>query len=126
MHEGAAMTETTIIKATVRAWLLRFYMPNDLLGDPQQVISKLILYEPSGEDDVRQWQQMGYIYVGEADVTLRMIDQQADIANKVDALRAEQTRTLADARARVTSIEANIQKLLAIDYEATPPKGEPL
>lgn len=59
----------------------------------------------------------GHTVVGEAQVTVTLPDHDTIIGNKVDALRAEKTRTLADAQLKATQIEGQIQSLLAITCE---------
>ena len=114
------MKEPTIIRATVCAWLSSSYGPQDLKGDPQRVVSNAVLYEPhGGANGKKDWQANGYVLIGEADVTLRLIDKKVMVEQKVESLRAEQGRVLAEAHARSVSIEADIQKLLAIEYTPT-------
>lgn len=43
------------------------------------------LFEPIGEDGLQYWEEMNFTYVGEADVTLRMIGPQALIKYRVSA-----------------------------------------
>ena len=56
----------------------------------------------------------GYSKVGTAEVTITLHDPDDLIANKVEALRAEKQQTLADAQAKATRLERQIQQLLAI------------
>lgn len=56
----------------------------------------------------------GFSKVGTAEVTITLHDPDDLIANKVEALRAEKQQTLADAQAKATRLESQIQQLLAI------------
>ena len=111
------------ITATVSAWLSSASGDRALEGSAQAVTRMVSLYEPlvcDGEtrnDAMRRWQSLGYTYVGEADITLRLIDDKAEAANKIESLRAEKNRLLTDA----STIEADIQKLLAIEYTPAEP-----
>lgn len=60
----------------------------------------------------------GYTRVGVANITIDAEDGKTIIANKVDALRAEATAIRAEATAKVTRIESQIQNLLAISYDS--------
>jgi len=64
----------------------------------------------------------GWSVCGEADITLRLLPEDALIGAKVDSLRAELTKVRADAIARETAITQQINTLLAIGYagEVTP------
>ena len=55
--------------------------------------------------------------VGTAEVTITLHDADDLIANKVAALRAEKAQTLAEAEAKATRLERQIQQLLAITHE---------
>lgn len=59
----------------------------------------------------------GWSVVGTAEVTITLPDADTLIANKVEALRAEKGKVMAEAGAAVTRIERQIQQLLAITHE---------
>jgi hypothetical protein len=61
----------------------------------------------------------GWTFVGIADVTLRMLDESALVAEKVQALEASSTQIMAEAQARVTEIRRQINTLLAIEHNPT-------
>ena len=68
---------------------------------------------------VSYWRQdmtppSSYSLVGVAYVTITLADPDDLIAKKVEALRAEKQQTLADAQAKATNLERQIQQLLAI------------
>lgn len=62
--------------------------------------------------------QAGYSLVGTAEVTMTLHDMDAVISNKVESLKEEKQRVIADAQAKATKLESQIQQLLAITYEA--------
>lgn len=59
----------------------------------------------------------GFSKVGTAEVTITLHDPDELIGNKVAALKAEKAQTLADAQAKATRLESQIQQLLAITHE---------
>ena len=58
----------------------------------------------------------GYTLVGEAEITVKLMDHDTIIGNKVDALRAEAANIRAEATMKCTRIEEQINQLLAIEY----------
>ena len=102
---------TRTITARTKAWFSSASDgPEDLQGDPLHAVNTLSFY---GSD----MRNMGWTLVGEADITVHVVDEQELVANKVDALRAEKSKTLADAQMKATEIDSKIQKLLAITNE---------
>lgn len=100
------------ITGTIKAQLASCYGPQDLRGvDPQTIISRLSF----AEGDMSKY---GYSVVGTAEVTVTLFDEDTMVGAKVEALRAEATRVQAEATAKVTQIEHQIQRLLAITNEA--------
>lgn len=61
----------------------------------------------------------GWSLVGEAEIRLEVPDERQLVENKVESLRAERRKVLADAEAKATSLDRQIQTLLAISYEPT-------
>lgn len=59
----------------------------------------------------------GYILIGKATITLTIVEEQQIVANKVESLKAEKQRLLAEAERKVTQIESQIQSLLALPCE---------
>lgn len=98
------------ITATVDAWHGTFGRPTDLHGDPADAINSICF----ARFDLGL--SLGWTFIGTADVTLHLVDDKQIIENKVESLRAEQTKVRANATARATDIERQIQQLLAIDY----------
>jgi hypothetical protein len=62
----------------------------------------------------------GWTTVGEAEITVHLVDEKAMVENKVEALREEAKAIRAEAHMKCTIIEEQIQNLLAITYEPTP------
>lgn len=60
----------------------------------------------------------GWTLAGEAEITIHLVDERELIDNKVDALKEEAKNIRAEATARCTKIEGQIQELLAITYDA--------
>lgn len=87
--------------------------PQDLeTADPEKVAHSLAYWPTHWAVD------NGYSIVGSAEVAVTLHDTDTVLANKVEALRAEQAATLAEAQAKATKIERQIQQLLAITHEA--------
>lgn len=61
----------------------------------------------------------GWTKVGTAVITMEVVDKAAMVESKIESLRALQTKTIADAQAKSTEIEGQIQKLLAISHEGS-------
>jgi len=59
----------------------------------------------------------GYCKVGRAAITITVGDEKEIIASKVESMRAEQKKVIANAQMKSTQIERKIQELLAITYE---------
>jgi hypothetical protein len=65
------------------------------------------------------WLREGYTEVGTATITVNTVDEKALIENKVEALKAEAVSIRAEATAKVTQIEGQIQSLLAITCDSS-------
>lgn len=59
----------------------------------------------------------GWTCVGDAEITFTPVDNKTLVDNKVQALRSEAASIRAEAAAKVTRIETQIQNLLAISYD---------
>lgn len=98
------------ITAEIPAYLLSTcYGPEDLKRADSDVANLLTLRNMSMAPD--------YVRVGTAQVTIELVSESEIVANKVQALRAEKQQTLADAQAKATRLESQIQQLLAITHE---------
>jgi hypothetical protein len=69
----------------------------------------------------KYWAEQGYTYVGEAEVAVEVPDIRELVESKVEALREQATAIRAEATAKCTVIDGQIQNLLAIEY--TPAAG---
>jgi hypothetical protein len=98
------------IKANVKAWLPGYASPEDLLGNEVRAVSSMAY---SDEDMLRA----GWTLVGEAEINVALVDEDQIILNKVDSLRAEKNRIIADAQVKANDIEGKIQSLLAIEFK---------
>lgn len=108
------MGQSSTITATVPVWASERVDPTRLSeGDPVAAIGRMTIYKPGNE---RKWIADGYTKVGEAEVIVHLIDRDTMVQHKVESLRAEKTKTLADAQAKATAIDGQIQSLLAIEY----------
>jgi hypothetical protein len=58
----------------------------------------------------------GFSYIGPATVTVDIPDPRGLVEQKIQSLREEAGKVRADATARCTEIESQIQNLLAIEY----------
>lgn len=63
----------------------------------------------------------GYTLVGTAEVTVKLMDHDTLIGNKVEALRTEAANIRAEATMKCTRIEEQINQLLAIEYTPAAP-----
>jgi hypothetical protein len=71
-------------------------------------------------DDTPYWRGLGYTYVGPAEITVDVPDLRELVENKINALREQATTIRAEATAKCTEIEGQIQNLLAIEYSPAP------
>lgn len=102
------------VTGTVTAWLSKHSMvtPKELAAAKPEIVGNLVYF--NGD---RDWSGEGYTRVGAAEITVELIEGDELIANKVAALRAEKTAIRAEATAKETEIEGQIQNLLAITYQ---------
>lgn len=66
----------------------------------------------------------GWTLAGTATISVNLVDRKTLIDNKVDALKKEASAIRAEATAKVTRIESQIQNLLAICYEEEAPQSK--
>jgi hypothetical protein len=88
--------------------------PDDL-SDPSAIAS---LSFTSGVSEY--FAQHGYTLVGTAAITVTIMGKDEIISNKIDALRSEAATIRANATAKCTRIEGQIQQLLCIENSAAP------
>lgn len=101
------------ITHTTQAWLPSNKSPNIL--SHSKAVEELLFYSPP---HLEIWQELGYTLVGPATITVEIADKSAIYAAKVESLKAAKKQVLAEAQAKATAIEGEIQKLLAISFEA--------
>jgi hypothetical protein len=104
------------ITATIPAWLVHdscFGVQDLKNSDAVRIINGVSFMQFESPD----YLPAGWTRVGEASIVLTLVDEDALLANKVDALRREQKETLAEAQAKVTRLQGQIEQLLAITHE---------
>jgi len=104
------------ITHTTMAWLQQDASPNRL-QTPEALEQVVTYYTPPGSS-IEYWESNGYTLVGTATITVEIADESAIYAAKVESLKAAKTQILAEAQAKATAIEGEIQKLLSITMEA--------
>lgn len=108
------------IRGTVPVWFTSdLYGPQHLMSDPIEAINAVSFYDPGMHHETGQTRiPTGWTLVGHADIVIRTVDEQQMVENKVESLRAKKNEVLAAAQAQATEIEGQIQRLLAISYDA--------
>ncbi len=106
------------MKKTVKtgAWLTNNYTTIEQLMamSQEELVGRLHAYDLDGHIE-------GWTLVGTAEVSITLDAPDKMIANKVDALKVELTKTKADAEAKCNFILGQINNLLAIEFK---PEGE--
>lgn len=92
------------------------FLPSSSDATPQQLQTEKGVRQLSYFSSKDYWLGLGYAFIGEATVTLDVPDERTLVDNKVEALRQEVKATRAEASAKVTQLEGQIQNLLAIDF----------
>lgn len=64
------------------------------------------------------WADDGYLLVGNAEITVDLLPTKKVTEHAVASLRTQKEKVIADAQAAATSIERQIQSLLAIEHTA--------
>ncbi len=64
------------------------------------------------------WLEGGYMLIGHAEITVELLPQKKVTEHAVASLRKQKEKVIADAQAQATSIERQIQSLLAIEHTA--------
>jgi hypothetical protein len=96
------------------------FLPKESSATPQELQTEKGIRRMSFFTDKEYWIGIGYTYIGEATITVEVPDERTLIDNKVEALREEIKTTRAEATAKVTKLEGQIQQLLAIEYAPSP------
>lgn len=91
--------------------------PDDLIRGFKSAVNAVTFYDVTeyGNDPDRV--PDGWVRIGHAEVTLHLISADKLVDNKVESLRAELTSTRAEAEAKCTQIQRQINTLLAITNE---------
>lgn len=92
------------------AWLTRGYDLNNQFDDDS--INHLTYYD-------RDMSQSGWVKVGEAIITVDLIDVNDLVDNQINSLEAEIKEVEGRAYAKVTELKSRIQNLKAITYQET-------
>lgn len=108
-------TKDFMTTETVIAWMGKYstLTPQDLIEMKSGIAGQLVYTNESQE---QYFSENGYTKVGTAEIALHMISADGLVLNKIEALKAEAAKTRADAAARCTIIESQIQNLLAITH----------
>lgn len=101
-----------VITGEISVWLTQYSSigPAELTSDDAQKVLNGVSF--SHHDMAPEWTR-----IGAARVTITLESNDKIITGKVDALRAEQKKVVADAQMKSTDIERQIQQLLAITHE---------
>lgn len=106
----------TTVTATTKAWLNSCSdVTPQQLANPKPAVIDQIFY---ANHDMKS---VGWTLIGEANITITFINQDELIGNKVAALRAEAVNIRAEATAKCTRIEDQINQLLCLEFT---PAGE--
>ena len=98
------------IATTIKAWLPSHTHIEYLNGTPDQAVSALA-FNPL------DMTVAGWTLVGEADIAVRFVDNDALIQVQVSALEKQRAAILADAQQKINYINDRISKLSALTYE---------
>lgn len=105
------VARTIVGEAT--AWLPNHANPDHLASDdPNEVVRGLAFTGPES-----QMQSVGWTLIGKASITVEVPDMNGLVEAKIDTLKKQQKSVLAEAQAKSTELEGQIQKLLAITFE---------
>lgn len=100
------------ITSTATAWIPSHADIRLLDQEPDRVVGDLAYAHPSQDMTTSAW-----IAIGTAEITVTVNDHEALLKTQIDALRKAQKAIEAEASAKSTRIEQQIQSLLAIGYE---------
>ena len=101
------------------------YLPSHSKATPQDLqTEKGVKALAFFADNSKYWAEAGYTYIGQATVTVEVPDMRDLVNNKVASLREQAVAIRAEATAKCTEIEGQIQNLLAIEYAPSAPEQE--
>lgn len=101
------------VTGTITAWQSSYGHPDDLTGPDAEAFNNL---QFSNADMAVN----GWTIAGKATVTVEIFENGELVKNKVDALRAAQTKARVSAQLAEVGYERQIQELLAITDGTTP------
>ena len=104
------MSAARVVTATVDAYLIQGFGPEYLRKSDDEVINSLVFYQGDCIPD-------SWVLVGNAQITVALINTDAVNEKLVKCWRAEQTEIRGNAEARFVALEAKIQNLLAISMD---------
>lgn len=114
-----------IIEGTLNAYLSSCSHLSPAELETPKALSRLIFNEPPAEGRGDYLVKSGYTLVGAATISLALIDRDTLVANKIDALRNEAAGIRAEATAKCTRIEGQIQQLLCLENGVVPAAAAP-
>lgn len=92
------------------------FLPKDSTVTPDKLQTEAGVRHLQFFSDRDGWEKYGYTFVGEAEVTVEIPEVRVLVENKVAALREEEATVRAEAVAKCTAIQSQIQNLLAIEF----------
>lgn len=103
------------VTAKVNAYVTNQFTTIDELykGEPTDVVGALKFYYKEDKRNVPDC----WVLAGSAEVTLTLNDPDDLIAHKVDSIKAELNKEIADSHRKQTMLREQIQSLLAISYK---------
>lgn len=107
------MSARTVI-GEIAVWLTPYDRdsgPAELASKDDDWLVRTVSYSPAAME------RQGWTRVGTAQVTIKFDEPKEILSKKVEALKVEKQKVLADAQAKSVEIERQIQTLLAIGYD---------
>lgn len=103
----------TIVTGKTNAWITTYshLTPQHFANPEPEMVNHLAFAEPGND-----MTSAGWTLVGEATITVNFINADELIGNKVAALRAEAANIRAEATAKCTRIEDQINQLLCLEF----------
>lgn len=101
------------MKAKLVAYLTDQYTTLDTIReqhktDPVMALGRMTYYKPGMEE-------MGWIPVGTAEVTVSLVSQEGFVNSKIDTLQKQRQRVMAETQLKVNEIDQQIQELLCLE-----------
>ena len=99
-------------EGTLNAYITQDYNADGAMSDDSSVVLRSIHLSPH-----ENMANHGWTRVGTARVEVTLVGKDVMVENKIESLKAEKQKILADAQLKVTQIEEKIQNLLAISFD---------